>query len=107
MMKVAVCTFCCAGLFAADVKKPVITAPPANEQLTYAINWPTGLSLGEARLSTIKEKSEAGEKWSTEFALDASVPGFPVMERAKSSSDTEFCSAELEKTYTHGKRKAE
>jgi Protein of unknown function (DUF3108) len=84
-----------------------VPAPPAAEQLTYSINWPTGLSLGEARLETQREKTDAGERWRTEFTLDASVPGFPVMERVRSAADAEFCSAELEKAYTHGKRKAE
>ncbi len=102
-MRVVVFVLAGVGLFAADVKKPVPSAPPVSEQLTYAINWPTGLSLGEARLNTSRD----GDKWSTEFVLDASVPGFAVMERAKSSSDAEFCSSELEKQYTHGKRKAE
>ena len=74
----------------------------------YTINWPTGLSLGEAKLTDSEVKTtEAGERWTTEFSLDASVPGFPVMEHARSTADAEFCSLELEKQYTHGKRKAD
>jgi hypothetical protein len=98
------------ALAAAADKKPAAApaaAPPTDEQLSYTINWPTGLSLGEARLSTRKQKTDEGERWNSEFTLDASVPGFPVMERARSSADGEFCSVELEKQYTHGKRKSD
>jgi len=106
-MRNSIFLICAVALLAADVKKPAAPAPPGAEDLTYSINWPTGLSLGEARLKTQKQKTETGDRWTTEFTLDASVPGFPVMERAKSSSDAEFCSTELEKQYTRGKRKSE
>lgn len=91
----------------ASAEKKTDAAPPSDEQLTYSINWPTGLPLGEARLRTQYVKAEAAERWSTEFSLDASVPGFPVVEHARSAADPEFCAVELEKSYTHGKRKAE
>jgi hypothetical protein len=89
-------------------KKPAsVSAPPPDEQLNYVINWPTGLSLGEAHLKTMHVKTDSADRWETEFALDASVPGFPVVERAHSVAGAEFCSTELEKSYTHGKRKSE
>jgi hypothetical protein len=80
---------------------------PTNEDLTYAINWPTGLSLGEAHLRTARKATESGERWETEFTIDAAVPGFQVLDRVRSIADGEFCSIELSKSYTHGKRKAE
>lgn len=86
-------------------KKPA--GPPAEESLTYSVNWPTNLSLGEARLKTVRVKGETADYWQTEFTLDASVPGFRVLEEAKSTADAEFCSTVLEKSYTHGKRKSE
>jgi hypothetical protein len=101
------CLAAAATLGAAGQTKPAGQAPPADEQLLYSINWPTGLSLGEAKLTTQKKSTDEGERWITEFALDASVPGFPVIEHARSSADGEFCSLELEKQYTHGKRKAD
>ena len=91
----------------AEKKSTIVSAPPDDEVLTYSVNWPTGLSLGEGRLRTTRQKTGAAEKWSTEFSLDASVPGFPVNEHAQSSTDGDFCSSQLEKTYTHGKHKAE
>jgi hypothetical protein len=39
--------------------------------------------------------------------LDASVPGFPVLENHHSVADGEFCSIEFTKQYTHGKHKAD
>lgn len=91
----------------AEKKPAALAAPPLSERLAYSVNWPTGLSLGEAQLTTQRQKTESIDRWQTEFTLDASVPGFPVLERARSASDADFCSVELEKSYTHGKRKAE
>ena len=103
-MKPIVLTLVFAMAHAADQKGA--PAPPAEEQLNYTINWPTGLSLGEATLKTQRVKSEGGG-WQTDFTLDASVPGFAVLENAKSTADAEFCSVRLEKQYTRGKRKSE
>ena len=33
---------------------------PAGESLTYTVNWPTGLSLGEAHLRTSKRNTPEG-----------------------------------------------
>jgi len=79
---------------------PAIKAPAAvSETLHYAVNWPSGLSLGEATLSATR-----GTKLEFSFALDASMPGFAVAERASSKATSGFCSTELEKSYTRGKR---
>src|SRR5947209_3523761 len=80
---------------------------PLGESLTYTINWPTGLSLGEAKLVTTKRNTEDGPRVETDFHLDASVPGFPVMEKHHSVADAQFCSVEFTKQYTHGKRQAD
>ncbi len=97
---------CFAAAFAADAKKAE-SAPPSSEDLMYSVNWPTGLSLGEARLTTRKTQVESAEHWALAFSLDASVPGFAVTETAKSDSDSGFCSAQLDKQYSRGKRKSE
>jgi hypothetical protein len=97
------------GLVAVAGEKPASEASsfPANEQLTYNINWPTGLSLGETRLNTTVTKNENGAKIQTEFVLDAAIPGFHVLDRYRGVADQEFCSIQLDKSYQHGKRKAE
>jgi Protein of unknown function (DUF3108) len=83
------------------------SAFPADEQLTYNINWPTGLSLGEASLHTVRRKTESGTSIESEFRLDASVPGFQVLDQYRAIADQDYCSAELDKTYQHGKRRSE
>lgn len=92
------------GLGAAD---PRANGGPTDEDLTYSINWPTGLSLGEAHLRTAHKKSETSDRWETEFTIDAAVPGFQVLDRVRSVATGGFCSIELDKNYTHGKRKTE
>ena len=65
------------------------------------MNWPSGLSLGEADLTSVS--GESGLTFG--FNMDASIPGFAVSESAKSRATAEFCSIELQKQGTRGKRK--
>ncbi len=76
--------------------------PPADESLRYNINWPSGLSLGEAHLTA---RRTAGQ-WEFELTLDAAVPGFAVSDRYRSQASGSLCSLEFEKNFTHGRRKA-
>ena len=94
---------------AGAAEKTVSGAPtfPAEEQLTYNINWPTGLSLGEASLHTVRRKTETGIRIESEFRLDASVPGFQVLDQYRAAAGEDYCSTELSKTYQHGKRHSE
>jgi hypothetical protein len=81
------------------------------ESLNYAINWPSGLSLGEATFGSDQKKdpadTKAGGSWSLTLDLDASVPGFAIRDHYKSSADAGFCTAELEKSVSHGSKKSE
>ena len=76
--------------------------PGADETLSYTVNWPSGLSLGEGRLSA----RQAGDKWEFDFSLDAAVPGFAVSDRYRSLATADFCSLEFDKDATHGRRKS-
>jgi len=79
-------------------------APSGPEVLNYVVNWPSGLSLGEARL----EARKAGERSEFTLTLEAALPGFTVNDRIRSiATQDRFCSLEFEKQYTHGKRKAD
>jgi len=80
--------------------KPLTGFPYTSESLNYSVNWPTGLSLGEAHLRA--GKLEDG--WQFDFSLDASVPGFAIQDHYRSRSNGDLCSLELEKEVTHGKR---
>ena len=76
------------------------------ETLHYNINWPSGLSLGEAVTTAVKVKSGGpeGDRWKLGFQLDAAVPGFQVVDRLTSLTSETLCSVEFEKDSTHGKR---
>jgi hypothetical protein len=74
--------------------------PYTSESLNYSVNWPSGLSLGEAHLRAGK----SGDGWEFDFALDASVPGFSVSDHYRSSANANLCSTALDKQFTHGAR---
>jgi hypothetical protein len=77
--------------------------PVSAESLRYSINWASGLSLGEATLRADKGK----EAWDFEVTMDASIPGFALRDRYHSGATLELCSLQLEKSFTHGNRKAD
>ncbi len=92
----------CALLIAALAPALCSGQAPAAETLRYSINWPSGLSLGEASLRT----ERTAERWDLEFTVNAAIPGFAVQDRYRSTTTAEGCSLEFEKESTHGKRKA-
>ncbi len=77
-----------------------------NEAFTYTVNWPSGLSLGEARLQAKKTAAQDGsrERWELRLSLDAAIPGFTVADRFRSVATSELCSTEFERDTTHGKK---
>lgn len=77
--------------------------PVSAESLRYSINWASGLSLGEATLRADKGK----EAWDFEVSMDASIPGFALRDRYQSGATPDLCSLQLEKSFTHGNRKAD
>jgi hypothetical protein len=88
---------------------PVGASAFENEQLRYSINWPSGLSLGEAQLGSARQKTEAdaAPRLHLTFDLDAGVPGFPVSDRYRSEASNEYCSVEFQRTATHGPKKTD
>lgn len=75
--------------------------PFTGENLTYSVNWPSGLSLGEGHLRA----SRQGANWSFDLSLNASVPGFDVNDQYHSSATADFCSNSFERTLAQGARK--
>jgi hypothetical protein len=75
-----------------------------SETLRYAVNWPSGLSLGEAQLGASRLKTPAGERWKLSFRMDAAIPGFSVLEDVKSTTNADFCTVEYEKKVVRGKK---
>ncbi|MGA2183185.1 MAG: DUF3108 domain-containing protein [Bryobacteraceae bacterium] len=84
-------------------------APPPSEQLRYNVNWPSGLSLGEASLHSTKTPAAAGQpgRIEGELTLDASIPGFRVTDRYSSRATTDYCSVRFDKKLRHGSRHAD
>jgi len=81
------------------------------ETLHYAINWPSGLSLGEATLTsdggTANSGPNSAEHRSFDLAIDASLPGFALRDHDKSSAGAGLCSEQLDKSTTHGQHQSE
>lgn len=77
--------------------------PASAESLRYTINWASGLSLGEATLRADKGK----EAWDFEVTMDASIPGFALRDDYRAASTLDLCSLELDKSFTHGTKKAD
>jgi hypothetical protein len=82
--------------------------PPNGEVLTYNVNWPSGLSLGEAQMRADRVPGSGGApgRWDLRLSLDAAIPGFSVSDRYRSAASTELCSQEFEKEITRGKKTA-
>lgn len=89
----------------------VFAVSTSAESLRYSINWPSGLSLGEATLRSDRTRDQGVEKgrehWEFALDLDASVPGFTVRDHYQSTASSDLCSVQLDKSYSHGRRKAE
>jgi hypothetical protein len=82
------------GAIAADSTLP-------NEVLRYSVNWPTGVSLGEAQLSA----SSSPGHMHFQFDVDAGAPAFTVSDRFNSDASGSFCSSQFEKAISHGSKK--
>jgi hypothetical protein len=50
---------------------------------------------------------QSPEKWSFALDIDASVPGFAIRDNYKSTAGPDLCSAQLDKSFTHGSHKAQ
>ncbi|MEP6961680.1 MAG: DUF3108 domain-containing protein [Acidobacteriota bacterium] len=91
-----------------------LALPLCAESLHYSINWQSGLSLGEAALTSEKVEAapaaegvaarEAG--WKLLLTLDAAVPGFAVRDEFKSTASAKLCSQTFERSLAHGARKS-
>jgi len=90
------------------VAAPVAESPLPNETLRYSINWPSGLSLGEATLSASSSREgSAPGRMHFQFDLDAGVPGFAVSDRFSSAASGSFCSQEFQKNTSQGSKRVD
>jgi hypothetical protein len=84
----------------AVLSMPALAQQP--ESLHYNLNWPSGLSLGEASLAA--RKTAAG--WEFEMTVDAAIPGFRISDRFHSVTNPQLCSLEFKREISQGSRKA-
>ncbi len=81
---------------------PLTGFPFTDEGLTYNVNWPSGLGLGEVRLKARRD----GAGWIFDLAIDASMPGFPIKDTYSSHANGDFCSTEFTRDFSHGSKKS-
>ena len=78
--------------------------PFQSETLRYNVNWPSGLSLGEAVVTANKVDAV----WSFSLSLNVGVPGFPIGDQYRSTAEaTHLCSTELNREISHGNKKVQ
>ncbi len=76
--------------------------PFQDETLHYNVNWPSGLSLGDATFTA----QHLGDVWELAMTLDAGIPGFKVSDKVRSSATrSSLCSLDLERDISHGAKK--
>jgi hypothetical protein len=87
----------------------VLLASASAETLHFSVNWPSGLSLGEATLRSDQVVSGKGSAsgWTFELNLDAGVPGFAIRDQYSSTANPDFCSSQLDKKIARGARTSE
>jgi uncharacterized protein DUF3108 len=80
-------------------------SPAGAETLQYRLKWPSGVSLGTARIESSGQVSDkpadkpvAG--LNTSMVLDASFPGVPVLGEFRSQMNSKGCTQEFEKKLT-------
>ena len=101
---IAVCALSYPAQSQSGALAPLTGFPFTDEDLTYSLNWPSGINLGEAHLHA---KHAGGAKWNFTFTVDAGVPGFQVKDTYHSESTAELCSASFDRATTHGAHKTE
>jgi hypothetical protein len=73
------------------------------ESLHYSINYPSGLSLGDATLDSSRSQTDKGPGgWNFTLDIDAGIPGYSVRDHYHAEGDAELCSIVLTKKFVHG-----
>ena len=77
------------------------------ETLEYKIIWPSGASLGTARLELTGAQMKPMAPLTARMMLDASFPGVPVTGEFHSTMDGKGCTQRFEKRFTLALRKSD
>jgi hypothetical protein len=93
-------------LAAAAALSPAVFAqsgfPFTDETLKYSVNWPSGLSLGEA---TFTAHHNGTGNWDFDLNFNVAEPGFAVVDHFQGSATPELCSLSVVKDTNHGGKK--
>jgi hypothetical protein len=96
----------CALLVAAALGQAgTASTPIADESLDYSINWPSGLSLGEAHWKAHNSGTATAPVWDFGFELDAHIPAYGLTDSYQATASAAYCTAKLVKEQQHGARK--
>jgi len=95
------CAISCLGQTSPSQKPALTGFPFTNESLSYTVDWPSGLSLGEGHMSAVSSPSG----WKFELTVDAGIPGFSVKDTYRGTAGTDLCSGTFSKDMSHGSRK--
>jgi hypothetical protein len=89
----------------------LLAVPLSAESLRFTVNWASGLSLGEAILTSNFLKDAVSEKgggrWNFDLSLDASIPAYVLRDHYQSVATGELCSQSLDKSIEHGSKKTD
>ncbi len=85
-----------------------LTICASAESLHYTINWPSGLSLGEATLDSSRAPGEKGAgNWNFTLDIDAGIPGYSVRDDYHAVANPDLCGISLSKKFVHGSHSSE
>ena len=87
--------------FAAHGLEAAVPSFP-NEALDYSINWPTGLSLGEAHWKARNIGSVQSPVWDLDMSFDARIPGFALINSYRAVTTGNYCMDKLTREIEHG-----
>jgi hypothetical protein len=77
--------------------------PFQDETLDYKLNLSAGVPIGKIR--TIA-RHDASRGWNFNLTLEASLPGYPIIDRFNAYAGLNLCSISFDRSSEHGRRKA-
>jgi hypothetical protein len=94
------------------LSQPVVQAATANapipdENLDYSINWPSGLSLGEAHWKAHNSGTAQAPVWEFGFNAEAHIPAYGLSDSYYAKASGAYCTDKLSKDEQHGSRKTD
>jgi hypothetical protein len=103
-MQAAIVFFATALLAQPAVLPPTAQGFPfGDETLNYSLSFSTGINLGKAQMVA---QRDARKGWNFSLTVDASLPGYAIIDRFSDLSGADLCSLRFERDSHHGRRLA-